>query len=116
MFSTPAFAQAAAPASAGGISVFLVQMAPLLFLFVIFWFLIIRPQQQRAKQHRAMVDAVKRGDDVVTGGGLLGRVAKVDGDTVEVELAPSVKVKVVKSTLSSVTVRGSATPANDTKA
>lgn len=116
MFSTPAFAQTAATGATGGTSAFLIQMAPLLFLFVIFWFLIIRPQQQRVKQHRAMVEAVKKGDEVVTGGGLIGRVTKVDGDTVEVELAPTVKVKVVKSTISAVTPRGVAAAANDVKA
>ena len=116
MFSSPAFAQTAAATSTGGTSAFLIQMAPLLFLFVIFWFLIIRPQQQRVKQHRAMVDAVKKGDEVVTGGGLIGRVSKVDGDTVEVELSATVKVKAVKSTLTGVTPRGAPAAANDAKA
>jgi preprotein translocase subunit YajC len=80
---------------------------------VIFWFLLIRPQQQRAKQHRAMIDAVKKGDSIVTGGGLVGKVTKVEGDIVEVEIASGVKVKAVKATLSDITPLGSSKPAND---
>jgi preprotein translocase subunit YajC len=116
MFASPAFAQAAGAAPAGGgITAILIQVAPLVFLFAIFWFLILRPQQQRVKQHREMVAAVKKGDEVVTGGGLIGKVAKVADDEVEVELAPSVKVRVVKATLSSVTPRGGVPAANDAK-
>lgn len=114
MLTTPAYAQAAAGTAApGGASAFLIQMAPLALIFVIFWFLLIRPQQQRAKQHRAMIDAVKKGDSIVTGGGLVGKVTKVEGDIVEVEIASGVKVKAVKSTLSDITPLGSSKPAND---
>ncbi|WP_448586385.1 preprotein translocase subunit YajC [Thermaurantiacus sp.] len=113
MFASPAFAQGAAGASPGAAG-FLIQLVPLILLFVIFWFLIIRPQQKRLKEHREMVAAVKRGDEVVTGGGLIGRVSKVTDTEVEVELAPSVRVRAVKSTLQSVTPRG--TPANDARA
>jgi preprotein translocase subunit YajC len=114
MFATPAYAQAAGSATAsGGMTAFFVQMMPLVLIFVIFWFLLIRPQQQRMKQHRAMIDAVKKGDSVVTGGGLMGKVTRVDGDTVEVEIATGVKVKAVKATLTDVTPLGGAKPAND---
>jgi preprotein translocase subunit YajC len=114
MFATPAYAQAAGSAAAsGGATAFFVQMMPLVLIFVIFWFLLIRPQQQRMKQHRAMIEAVKKGDSVVTGGGLMGKVTKVDGDTVEVEIATGVKVKAVKSTLTDVTPLGGSKPAND---
>lgn len=114
MFATPAFAQAAGGAAApSGAAGFFIQMAPLLLIFVIFWFLLIRPQQQRMKTHRAMIEAVKKGDSVVTGGGLIGKVTKVDGDTVEVEIASGVKVKAVKSTLTDVTPLGGGKPAND---
>lgn len=114
MLITPAYAQAAAGAAGpGGASAFLIQMAPLALIFVIFWFLLIRPQQQRAKQHRAMIDAVKKGDSIVTGGGLVGKVTKVEGNIVEVEIASGVKVKAVKSTLSDITPLGSSKPAND---
>lgn len=117
MFSSPAYAQAAAGgAASGGIGYMLMQILPLLALFLIFWFLIIRPQQQKLKQHRAMVDAVKKGDDVVTGGGLIGKVAKVTDTEVEIELAPTVKVRALKGTLSSVTPRGVTAAANDAKA
>ncbi len=115
MFSSPAYAQAAgaAPGGAGG---FLIQIVPLILLFVIFWFLIIRPQQQKMKAHRAMVDAVKKGDEVVTGGGLVGRVTKVADGEVEVELAPNMKVRALKGTLTNVTPRGAPAAANDAKA
>lgn len=111
MFASPAYAQAAG-ATGGGAAAFLIQMVPLVLLFVIFWFLIIRPQQRRAAAHRAMVSGVKRGDDVVTGGGLVGRVTKVTDDEVEVELAPSVRVRALKGTLTGVTPKGAAVPAN----
>lgn len=114
MLITPAYAQAAAGAAApGGASAFFIQMMPLALIFVIFWFLLIRPQQQRAKQHRAMIDAVKKGDSIVTGGGLVGKVTKVEGNIVEVEIASGVKVKAVKATLSDITPLGSSKPAND---
>lgn len=114
MFATPAYAQAAGSAAAsGGATAFFVQMMPLVLIFIIFWFLLIRPQQQRMKQHRAMIEAVKKGDSVVTGGGLIGKVTKVEGDTVEVEIATGVKVKAVKGTLTDVTPLGGSKPAND---
>ena len=111
MFSSPAYAQAAG--GAGGAPSALLQFLPLVFIFVIFYFLMIRPQQTRMKQHRAMIDAVKKGDTVVTGGGLIGKVTKVVDNEIEVEIAPTVKVKVVKGTLTE--VRG-LTPANDAAA
>ncbi|WP_414902015.1 preprotein translocase subunit YajC [Sphingomonas flavalba] len=113
MFATPAYAQAAgAAAPTGGMS-FLIQMVPLIAIFVIFYFLLIRPQQQRMKKHRAMIDAARKGDQVVTGGGLVGKVTKVDDAFVEVEIAANVRVKVVKATLSDITPAGGARPAND---
>lgn len=115
MFASPAFAQAAA-GPAGGAGAFLIQVVPLVLLFVIFWFLIIRPQQKRMKEHRDMVAAVKRGDEVVTGGGLIGKVTKVTDSDVEVELAPNVRVRAVKTTLSAVTPKGAPAPANDARA
>ena len=75
MFATPAFAQAGSASTAGGMAFFM-QIAPLLFIFVIFWFLVFRPQQQRVKQQRARIDAAKKGDSVVTGGGLVGKITK----------------------------------------
>ena len=114
MFATPAYAQAADAAGAGG---FLSgPMGTLLFflpLFVLFWFLMIRPQQRRMKEHQAQIAAVKKGDRVVTGGGLIGKVTKVGDSEVEVELGPNVRVTAVKSTLTQVGNPAAAKPAND---
>lgn len=85
---------------------FLIQIAPLILLFAIFYFLLIRPQQQRQKRHQEMVNAVRRGDSVVTAGGLVGRVAKVKEDgEILLEIADNVQVRVVKSTLADVRSR-----------
>jgi len=82
-------------------------VAPLVLVFAIFYFLIIRPQQQRAKQHREMVENVRRGDTVVTAGGLVGRVAKVKDDgEIMVDLADNVQVRVLKNTLAEVRTKG----------
>ena len=79
------------------------QFVPLILIFVIMYFLLIRPQQKKLKEHKAMVDALRRGDQVVTQGGLIGKVAKVkDDNEVEVELAEGVKVRVVRSTIAQV--------------
>ena len=104
MFSSPAFAQAAGAVTTGapGGAATLIGFLPYIAIFAIFYFLLIRPQQQRLKAHRAMVDAVQRGDEVITGGGIIGKVTKVDGADVEVEIATGVKVKVLKGTLSDV--------------
>ena len=86
---------------------FLSSLIPLVLLFGIFYFLIIRPQQQRMKAHQAMVAGVKRGDTVVTAGGLIGKVSKVKDDgEVMVEIADNVQVRVLKSTLTEVRSKG----------
>ena len=86
---------------------FISTMFPLLMLFGIFYFLLIRPQQQRMKAHQQLVESVKRGDTVVTAGGLIGKVAKVKDDgEIMVEIADNVQVRVLKSTLSEVRSRG----------
>lgn len=83
------------------------QLFPILLIVVIFYFLLIRPQQKRAREHREMVAAVKRGDTVVTAGGLIGKVTKVrDEGELEVELAPEVRVRVIGSTLNDVRSKG----------
>ncbi|WP_431299281.1 preprotein translocase subunit YajC [Tabrizicola sp. BL-A-41-H6] len=100
MFVTPAFAQAAGAPGAGAA---FAQFVPLILIFAIMYFLLIRPQQKRAKEHRAMVEALRRGDQVVTAGGIVGKVTKVQEDgMVEVEIAEGVKVKVMKSTIGQV--------------
>jgi len=81
----------------------LVQFLPLILIFVVFYFLLIRPQQRKAKDHRAMLDALRRGDRVVTGGGIIGTVARVDSpEEVTVDIADGVRVRVLRSTISSV--------------
>jgi preprotein translocase subunit YajC len=81
-------------------------------LIAIFWFILIRPQMKRQKEHQAKIAAVKKGDQVVTGGGLIGKVIKVDDHYAEVELGPNVRVKALKSTLSDIVPPGGAA-AND---
>ncbi len=79
------------------------QFLPLILIFAIMYFLLIRPQQKKVKQHQAMVEALRRGDQVVTQGGLIGKVVKVkDDNEIEVELAENVKVRVVKTTVAQV--------------
>ena len=88
------------------------QFLPIVGMVVIFWFLIIRPQMRQQKAHREKVAAVKKGDQVVTAGGLLGKVTKVDEQYAEVEIAQGVRVKVVKATIGDIVPPGG-TPAND---
>ncbi len=110
MTLTSTLVAAAAP-SAG--SSFFIQTIPLVLVFIIFWFLMIRPQQRRMKAHQAQIAAVKKGDRVVTGGGLIGKVIKVGETEVEVELGQGVRVTAVKSTLTQVGETATAKPAND---
>lgn len=115
MFISSAHAQAAGGAqSAGGSSATasLLSFAPLLLVFVVFYFLMIRPQQRRMKVIQDAIGAVKKGDSVVTAGGLIGKVTKVEDAIVEVEIAANTRVRVVKATLTEVTPLGSK-PAND---
>jgi len=110
MFASPAFASTGAAASGGG--ALIAQFLPLVLIFVAFWFLLIRPQSKRMKQHRDMIAAVKKNDTAVTTGGLIGKVNRVEDAEVELEIAPNVRVRVVKSMLSEVRPHG-AKPAND---
>ena len=112
MFITPAFAQTATAGPSGG-SDFIVQVLPLLLIFVVFYFLILRPQNKKMKDHKAKIEAVKKGDSVITGGGLVGKVVKVEEAFVEIELAQGVKVRAVKSTLTDIIDPATAKPAND---
>jgi len=106
MFISTAYAQTAGAGDGafgmGGI----VQLLPIVAIFVIFYFLLIRPQQRKAKEHKAMLASVRRGDRVVTGGGILGMVTKVlDEHHVQVEIAEGVRVKVMKSTIADIPSR-----------
>lgn len=99
MFATPAYAQAAA----GGGASLVANIMPLVLVFAIMYFLLIRPQQKKMKEHKALVEGLRRGDQVVTSGGILGKVSKVGDDgMLEIEIAEGVKVKVIRSTITSV--------------
>ena len=109
MFISPAYAQDAA---AGGATGMIMQFAPLILIFVVFYFILIRPQQRKMKEHRDMLGQLKRGDRVVTGGGLVAKITNVKegSDEIEAEIAPNVRVTLVRTTIGSV-IRP--TPAND---
>ena len=109
MFISPAYAQS----GPGGMGDLVNLLVPMLLVFVIFYFLLLRPQQQRAKAHREMVANIRRGDTVVTSGGIVGKVTKVrDDGEVEVEIADNTRVRVIKDTISHVRVKGE--PAKET--
>lgn len=113
MLITPAHAQSL---FGGEGSSTLVQIAPLALIFVVFYFFLIRPQQQKAKEQKNMLAGIRRGDRVVTGGGLIGTVSKVQGDDeVLVDLAEGVRVRVVRSTIASVLTRSEPAPAKGGK-
>jgi preprotein translocase subunit YajC len=103
----------AAPAAGGGLQDMLVQFAPLLFLLVAGYFLLIRPQQQRQKEHVKRVSALKRGDIVVMSNGMLGKVVRVEEDEIGVEIAQNVTVKMIKSMVHDIRTRGEPAAAND---
>ncbi|MBB3972414.1 preprotein translocase subunit YajC [Hansschlegelia beijingensis] len=106
MFITPAFAQTATGSAPGG-SEFLIQLLPFVLIFVIMWFLILRPQQKRAKEHREMIKNVRRGDTIVTSGGLIGKVSKVTDDAeVQVEIADNVRVRLARGMIAEVRTKG----------
>ena len=100
---TPAYAQAAGmPATET-----LVQFVPFVLIFVIMWFLIIRPQQRRAREHQDMIKAVRRGDTVVSSGGIIGKVTKVtDAPEIEIEIATGVQVKLLRTMIAEVRTKG----------
>jgi preprotein translocase subunit YajC len=98
-----------------GLQAQLIQIAPIVLMVVLFYFMLIRPQQQRAKAHAAAIAAVKRGDNVVLSNGVLGKVVRVEDSEVGVEIAQGVTVKVVKSMISEIRAKGEPAPANDPK-
>jgi preprotein translocase subunit YajC len=103
MLITPAFAQAAG----GDTNSMLVSLLPFVLIFVIMYFLILRPQQKRVKQHQELVKNVRRGDTVITSGGLIGKVTKVvDDDTLEIEVADGVKIRQLRQMISDVRAKG----------
>ncbi|MFC0341316.1 preprotein translocase subunit YajC [Paracoccus niistensis] len=110
MFVTPAYAQAAAPA-AGGAAAF-AQFVPLILVFVIMYFLIMRPQQKKMRLHREMIAALKKGDNVITQGGIIGKVVGVRDEEIEVEIAQGVRIRVVRATITQVVNRAAPVAAN----
>ena len=113
MLISPAFAQAAG-APQGDMFSFLL---PIVLMFGVFWLLVFRPQQKKAKQHKEMIANLKRGDQVLTAGGLYGRVAKIEGGNVcYVEIAPNVRVKVAQSTIAEVVTKPEPATGTDTEA
>lgn len=110
MFIEQAFAQGAG----GGGGDLLGALLPLVLIFVIFWFLIIRPQQKRVKEHREMVSNLRRGDTVVTGGGLIGKVTKVIDDVdVQVEISENVRVRIARAMIADIRARSEPVKADD---
>lgn len=110
MLIDPAYAQT----DAGGLSAIMASpITMIVLMFIIFYFLLIRPQQKRLKDHQAMIGGIRRGDVVVTAGGLIGKVSKVNDDELEIDLSDGVRVKAIKSTISD--VRSKTEPANDAK-
>ncbi len=99
MLISTAFAQGAGAGAEGGM---LVTLLPLVLIFVVFYFLLIRPQQKKMKEHKNLVANLKRGDRVVTSGGLIGTVARVHDDELEVEIAQGVKARIVRQMVSTV--------------
>jgi preprotein translocase subunit YajC len=109
MFVTPAYAQAA-----GGAGSAVASFVPLILIFAIMYFLLIRPQQKKVKEHQSMIAALRRGDEVVTAGGLIGKITKVKDDAeVEVELVTGMKVRVVRATIAQVRSKTEPAAAND---
>ncbi|ALL13867.1 preprotein translocase subunit YajC [Caulobacter henricii] len=99
----------------GGLSAQLMQIAPILLMVVLFYFMLIRPQQKRAKEHQLMLSNLKRGDNVVLSSGVLGKIVRVEDKEVGLEIAQGVTVKVVKGMITEVRAKGEPAPANDPK-
>lgn len=115
MFVTPALAATAPAAGAAGMTAMLMQFAPFILIFVLFYFMLIRPQQKRAKAHQQMVANLKRGDTVVMSNGMIGKVTRVEEQEAMVEIAQGVNVRVIKAMVAEVRTRGEPVAANDAK-
>jgi len=107
-----ALIQAAPAAETGGTMQIIIGLLPWLLIFLIFYLLMIRPQQKRVKEHQASLAAIQKGDEIITGGGIRGKVMKVTDDEAEVEIASNVRIRVIKSTISHV-LSSKSKPAND---
>jgi len=110
MFISPAYAQAAGGDAASAFTSFI----PLILIFVVFYFLLIRPQQKKMKEHRAMLEAIRRGDKIVTNGGIIGTVTKVvDERELQLEIAENVRVRIMRDMIASVMARTEPAPSVD---
>jgi preprotein translocase subunit YajC len=107
MFISTAYAQTAPAAAQGGIESSLMSLLPLILMFVVLYFIMIRPQMKRQKEHKAMVDALAKGDEVVTAGGLYGKINKVGESNLHIEVAQGVEVMVQRQAVTQVLPKGS---------
>ncbi|WP_088282423.1 preprotein translocase subunit YajC [Ideonella sp. A 288] len=105
MFISEAFAQTA-PAAAGGAESSLMSLLPLVLMFVVLYFIMIRPQMKRQKEHKAMIDALAKGDEIITSGGMIGRVAKLGETYMQVEISSGVEIQVQRSAVVQVLPKG----------
>jgi preprotein translocase subunit YajC len=106
VFISNAYAQATAPAADAGLMGNMTTFLPLVLMFVVMYFLMIRPQQKRAKEQKSMMDALAKGDEVVTSGGILGKVSKVNDTYVTVEIAPNTEIVVQKNSITTLLPKG----------
>ncbi len=113
MFISEAYAQTGA--AGGDTGAMLISIVPYILIFVVFYFLLLRPQQQARKRHLETIANLKKGDVVVTSGGMIGKIKSVQDDEVRVELAPNVDVRVVRGTIAEVRGKTDPAPANDSK-
>ena len=107
MFISTAYAQTAPAAAQGGIESSLMSLLPLILMFVVLYFIMIRPQMKRQKEHKAMVEALAKGDEVVTAGGLYGKISKVGESNLHMEVADGVEVMVQRQAVTQVLPKGS---------
>jgi preprotein translocase subunit YajC len=108
VFISSAFAQTAPAAAAGGdLQSTLMSMLPLVLMFVVLYFVMIRPQMKKQKEAKAMIDALAKGDEVVTVGGMLGKISKINDNSMSVEVAPGVEVQIQRNAVVQVLPKGS---------
>ena len=106
MFISQAYAQAAPAAAAGGTESSLMSLLPLVLMFVVLYFIMIRPQMKRQKEHKAMIESLAKGDEVITSGGMIGRIAKLGESYMHIEVAGGVEVQVQRSAVVQVLPKG----------
>ena len=106
MFISQAFAQTAPAAAGGGAESTLFSLLPLVLMFVVLYFIMIRPQMKKQKEHKAMIEALAKGDEVVTAGGVVGKVSKITDQYASIEIAPSVEISVQRQAISQLLPKG----------